>query len=469
MATRSRWHEYRVSASGELALNFTNTMIPLAFGLGAGLLLTFAIGLPAEQGFMAAFLTDLGMEAETIWDTVTALDRLSRIGLAVLMCVGLLVALGGSIASYIADSATSKSLASAAQSDAPRHLVPAPHQVERVTREDSGLEIFLLMVSLISGIIMVPLFFFSLSEDFGEGAIVSLAGIAVIAGMLYAYRHIKNVGKPAQHSRRMDIAEHWTTEDEAAAWDAAQQIGEEYYKDRGKKDRHHFIRLGSLLDMVGAACLALAPIIFYAMTFVLYPDARETSPGQWDLGRRATLDESTEEMAYIGMWALVIFLLLAIILPSVGLLLQGLGEKAERAGLMRALDDTFPSKPAHGILVHHSDQHASPLGRFVAGAAGIAIAFGPAALILSTMGDGGFYSGMGDAFTPFRPLALAITVCAVILLIAGFLINAQSNTRSIELRNRLMERWPTLPRPKTTGSDDDRDFIPATVGPALTP
>lgn len=482
----ARWHEYRVSPAGELALAFTNTMVPLGFGLGAGLALTFAMGLPAEEGFLETFLLDLGVAPETVWDTVKAFDFLSRIGLALMFGVGIIAAFAGCFASSHADVATARGLVAATRAGAPRTDVPVPHQVERVVRKDSSaLEGLLIMFSLVASILLIPLFFFAASDEFTGGMVVSGIGLAAVAGMVYWWRYLRNVQRPAQHRRRLEAAAHWTTEDEEAAWQAAREADVNTlesagipqnsqdpmrdYKRAKKRQRHQFVRFGKRLDRFGIGGLILAPAIFYLLTFLLYPDARQTSPSQWELGRRADLEGSTQQLATIGMAVLVALLLAAAILPSVGLLLQGLGERAERAELRLALDSPNAARPIRALLVYHTGQHGSAFGRFIAGTSGLLISFGPAVLILSTMSGGGFYSGAGEIFSPFRTTGVAATILGFALLLGGFALNASSHSKGMDFRNALLHRWPTLPDVKTTSEGDNTVQVESSVGPSLTP
>ena len=283
----ARWHEYRVSPAGELALAFTNTMVPLGFGLGAGLALTLAMGLPAEEGFLETFLLDLGVAPETVWDTVKAFDFLSRIGLALMFGVGIIAAFAGCFASSHADVATARGLVAATRAGHP-YRVPVPHQVERVVRKDSSaLEGLLIMFSLVASILLIPLFFFAASDEFTGGMVVSGIGLAAVAGMVYWWRYLRNVQRPAQHRRRLEAAAHWTTEDEEAAWQAAREADVNTlesagipqnsqdpmrdYKRAKKRQRHQFVRFGKRLDRFGIGGLILAPAIFYPTDLLAVP------------------------------------------------------------------------------------------------------------------------------------------------------------------------------------------------------
>lgn len=470
---------YRLSLLGEVAHSWWKTFVPFGIALVATTVLIFAVGLPNEEGQLGSLLYDMGLDAEAATQISDGIDFLMRISIGMIAAFAFLGGLLACIAMYFADRETSRSLVLAADNGAATAAVPVPSQVERVVRDNfPHLQGFLLVTGIAAGGFFGIGMLVALFTGFGEGAAVCAAGGVVVALLLLWHRSIRNRAVPEHQARRRRIAQHWPTQQEAAAWDAARTAEKlrEQGSDEGLRP-HALDRTGRITTSITIGLVVVVIPLFYVLTLTMYPEAHRTGPNQWELGRRIDRGPTIEGLVDVGMLLLPILLISIVLVPAFGIILQSIGRNIDRRRLMAALNDPAASAPDKSLLQWFIARQASPLASVLAVFAGIGLVFGISIVLLSSMETDGFYADAGDMFAPFRFAAIIACTLSVLFLALALLINAVRGVRDLTFRNQILERWPVLPEPKmVTVNDSDsaarsqvKRPIPATVGPALTP
>jgi hypothetical protein len=471
VTTEYRWFEYPLSRAGDMAASFVRTASYAGAGIACAWGFAFAIMLPDEDGRVRPALVALGMSGDEASALMTGLDQLWRMSIIPTMILLLLGAICAPIASQITMWAVGKGLVNAARNNAPRTKVPAPHQVEQVVAQnksplDNALLVAAWLVGVVSPLMLVTAF---TMPHFAPGWWISLTGIALTVLLVQARRALRSRLLPRQEERRREIADHWRTEDEAAAWDAARDHAADTTT-TGPAKRSRSIRLATVLNSVGGLSLACSPLGFFAVVLTSYPDARWGPPGTRDLGDRVAPTGQAEHVALIGVWVLSALLIIGLALVILGAIVKTLGVRAERAQLERALESGGAPRPSSAILAHHTRPSGSPAGELLAAVAGAGLIIGSTVVILAgTDTDLEVYRGAQEVFAPLRLPGAGILVFSVLCLVAAFFFHAHADRVGRDFRNKLMARWPTLPRRRTTGSSDTQRVVKASVGPALTP
>ncbi|MGO2112188.1 MAG: hypothetical protein ACTH31_11300 [Pseudoclavibacter sp.] len=471
---RAHWHEYPLGPGGRIAASFAETAIGFGAGLVAGLfLLLFLVGLPNEYGVVSAILAGLGMPADDVRVITHGIDLLGRAAVGVLMVLLVVTAYCGTWATLVRDVSVSRSVAEAARSGASRRAVPSPAQVARLVREGmQPFEVILMLTVILSGFFVVFMAIFAIVEGFLEGLVVAGIGLAIDVALLAWWRRIRTRVRPELAERRALIASHWTTEHEEAAWAEAREHGEPKTSGRRRrKERHHGVRVARALALLGGILFLVAPPVFYGIVFTMHPDAHRYGPGGWELGPSAVLSEDAERGVIVAMIVLAGIVGGAVATTAASLVFEMRGRRAERADLLRALDDPAASRPAAGVLQEHSEPQAAPAAFLIAAFAGCGISLAPAAMLLSVMDTDGYYREAGAIFGGWGSWGAGATVAFLLLAYCALRINAAELERGRELRNRLRHRWPILPTVKkiSQGEGKKAKVVPATVGPALTP
>lgn len=456
------WHEYPVSRRGELALAAGSTIAPFGIGLAAALALVFAFVLPGEEGLLRIALIGAGVDPDAARTAVKGVDFVGRVGVGMLAAAAALAGIAALLAREIADEATGRALLAAAEAGAPRRLVPAPQQVERVVRRgSSALEHAMRVIGWTCIGIAVLIILVAISEGFDDALIVALIGFGLGAALLAGFRHRRRIREPQRRERQRRIAAHWRPGDEAAAWEHARSHGESS-SGGGLEGRHRLVQLGRILDRAAISGLMAVPVLMHVVVWLRYPDAVRVSPSRWEFGRAAELTGEAAELFAVVQWGFSLLLVVAVVLPAIGAVLRIIGAAAERRRLHRDLADPAAPRPPSALLVHHAERRGEPLAQLLAAAAGVGLALGPAVLILAGL-DSYEFPRADAIFAPFQPAALATTLIALVLLGTAVAINAERGARGRELRNRLLHRWPTLPE---QGQYDEEQPSPR-HGPAL--
>lgn len=224
-----------------------------------------------------------------------------------------------------------------------------------------------------------------------------------------------------------------------------------------------------MLLRLGALCLAVALPLISSTLFTMYPNARRISEYQRESGDRVDRGPEIERLISAGLWAFAVLIVLALVLLATGHLFRTAGRSRNRRRVTLALRNDGTEVPSDDLLREVSQRQSAPVADILAVLAGLGITIGPAALFLGFLGGTGFYANAGDIFAPYRGAAIGLTVASVLLLAVALLWNVFRGLRDLELRNAVLSRWPSLPKPKKLDDSDGAPdtFVPATVGPAL--
>lgn len=460
MDSRAYWYEYPVGLGSELWRAAVRTLTPFGIGLGVTFAVSLTVGLVNEEDLLWDVMYDMGLGGDLASAVSKGIDYLLRYSMGLLLVGGYLVGLAVCVAMTLRDITTSTALAAAASSGASKEAVPPPHQVRSVIEEEFVPILGFIYGSIgVLGLFVVPLFFFGISSGFLPGVLVSLAGMAYLAGLGYVAMRIHRTVIPAQRRRRELIAEHWTTAQEGAAWTAARAANKGSHATGGGDRR---VRIGARIVGVGGALAGVSAQVLYWILVITHPDAQHWPGGQ--LGERATLDPAMENLIDIAMWGSIGLVILAVGVAVVGFFIEGAGHTAEKATLRQALADPAAQRPPEELLERYSERQSVRFAQLMAMFAGIGLVFGPSALVLGSA-DTETFSGSVEIFAGFRLPAIITIIASALLLLGSFVWHALVNARGRDLRNELMRRWPTLPEAKT---DSDGNTLPSHVGPVLT-
>ncbi|QOR71656.1 hypothetical protein IM660_05060 [Ruania alkalisoli] len=453
------WREYPLGLAGTIARDARRTLVPMAAGLLAAFGAVFASGLLAEEGILWDALYDLGMGGEVSSAVVDAVDQTTRLSLLVLLILGYLVGALVCLALAVQRISTSHALVTAARNGASREAVPAPLQVERVVTENMPIIGFLIMTIGVFGLFALMLIGYAVVEGWGEGLLVGLACGALTVVVIAGLRHIHRVTLPAHRERRQQIAAHWTTSDETAAWSHARRHG--VLPAAGNTGRDPRVRIGSRITGVAGALAGAALLLLQALIVVTHPDAERWPGGS--AGPRATLDDGTEQLVDLGMWGFAALIVAVLAGAAIGNVVTGAGITAERRYLHRVVVDPQAARPEPTVLAAYAEHRSVPMAQVLAALAGIGLVLGPVWMILSTV-PMDIFAASTTLFAGLRWPAVLITAVAVGLLTIAFLWTSMVNQADAELRNLLLRRWPVLPRDT---KDSDGNVRAARVGPAL--
>lgn len=465
----AHWHEYRVDYLGEIGSVLSRTLGALGIGALIALGTALLIGFAAEESTVADVLTGAGMSEERIETVELTLDYLARMSIAPVMIIGLLSAAGVGLGHTIRDVAVSRAVVQAARDGAPKTAVPTPKQVEAIsqTRFTSLRRAFLFGV-LPASLVLMPLMFAGL----GAAPVVSLVIAAFYATVAVGYFRLRNTFEPRHGHRRIVIAEHWSTEDEQAAWDRARESGgssaristdTQTSSTRWRADPR--VRIGRLLVTAAIMFGVLSWNILKIYLRVRWPEAGYIENRiRHELGPRAEYSPEVERILTTALVVAVALSAALIIAAIVGNILEGVGRRAERALLTAMIDDPAAPRPPHKALVTHGRRRPAPLAQGLAIFAALLLVYGIPVEILGTFPFDSFPDAVG-LFSPFRFPAAITIACGVVLFSAACAWNAHRSIHGRDLRNRIHARWPSTP----TRIMDIRDrVVPARVGPALT-
>ncbi len=453
------WREYPLGLAGTIARDARRTLVPMAAGLLAAFGAVFAAGILTEEGLLWDALYDLGMGGEVSSAVVDAVDQTTRMSILVLLILAYVVGLLICLALAVRRVATSRALADAARQGAAREAVPAPPQVEQVVTEDMPIRGFLIMTVGVAGLFALALIGVAVADGWGEGMLVGLACGALTGAAIMGLRHIRRVILPAQRERRREIAAHWSTEDEEAAWARARALGLE--PARGNAGRDLRIRIGTRITGFAGVLAGIAVLLLQALQVVAYPDAERWTGGS--AGPRASLEPETARLAELGMWGFAALIALVLVAALIGSLITGAGLAAEREYLHETVADPQAEQPVPSMLAAYADQRSVTMAQVLAALAGIGLVLGPVWMILSTV-EIHVFADATTLFSGLRWPAVLITAAAVAMLTIAFIWTSMVNQAEAELRNLLLRRWPVLPQDT---KDSDGNVRAARVGPAL--
>lgn len=412
------WHEYQVGLAGEVARACVRSFIAFLVGLGCAFALILGGGILAEENLLG----DPGLEE--------AIDHLSRLSAGVLMAFVLIAMAVCAVAGFLREATTSKALVRAAARGASRHAVPSPDQVQSVINEPATLLRYFgwanaAMAGLVALIGLIVVLTGSDSEGwaisliaFGYAFVMSLVGFACQKWLPLAHQR-----------RRAQIAAHWTAADEAAAWKRA-KAGRD---GAGKKTASGSSRAASCIYGAGTLCLvgfvALQASLMMRCGAVKYECNEIYYPSM------------IERVLSLGFWIFAAALPLAALLAVIGVLLDWRQRRSERADLLTLLADSRSGYPAKDLLAYHVQRRTHPLARVGAMMSGAGLVFSASSYMLGH----GVGLGSHEIFAVYRTEALTAMLVSAGLFVAAAVGTGIANARGRELRNALLQRWPTLP------------------------
>ncbi|TDD86913.1 hypothetical protein E1202_17670 [Saccharopolyspora karakumensis] len=383
------------------------------------------------------------------------IDHLSRMSMGVLQAFVLVVCAAGAVASFLRESTTSKAIVNAAARGASRYAVPSPDQVRSVTGKPAEALVFFgwgnaVLAGLpgVIGLIVV----LADGDDAESALIFSLVtGYALVMAFVgYAGTHLLT---PAHERRHARIAAHWSSNDEGHAWKPAKQARRD---GAGKKSPSRPSIANRCL--YAAAGLWLGGVLALQLS-VLTRCAGSPGAGKYEC-EETTYSSPVETLIAGGFWVFIVLISLGVVLAALGVLFDWRQRASERAALRAVLADPSSDRPAEDLLAHHSQRQAHPLARVGAAMSGACLVFSTSSYLVGR----GLGLGSEDVFAPHRTESLAAMVVSAGMFVAALIGTGIVNVRGRELRNALMERWPSPPSWK---ADEDGKVQRAKRGPAL--
>ncbi|MEV4733041.1 hypothetical protein [Saccharopolyspora sp. NPDC049426] len=436
------WYEYEVGLAGEIARACVRSLTSFLIGLGCAFALIIGMGFLAEEDL----LDDPGLEE--------AVDHLSRMSMGVLLAFVLVVCAAGAVASFLRESTTSKAIVNAAERGASRYAVPSPDQVRSVTGKPAeALAFFGWANAALAGLLGVIGLIVVLVDGDAESAVIFslITGYALIMAFVgYASTHLLT---PAHERRHARIAAHWSSNDEGHAWKPAKQARRD---GAGKKTPSRPSIAKRCL--YGAAGLWLGGVLALQMS-VLTRCAGSPGTTKYEC-EETTYSSPIETLIAGGVWIFAVLISLGLLLAAIGVLFDWRQRGSERAELRTSLADPSSDRPAEDLLAYHSQRQTHPLALVGATMSGAGLVFSTSSYLVGR----GLGLGSEEVFAPHRTESLVGMVVSVALFVAALLGTGIVNVRGRELRNALMERWPSSPY---WSADGDGKVQRAKRGPAL--
>ncbi len=433
------WYEYEVGLASEIARACVRSLTSFLIGLGCAFALIMGMGLLAEEDL----LDDPGLEK--------AVDHLSRMSMGVLLAFVLVVCAAGAVASFLRESTTSKAIVNAAARGASRHAVPSPDQVRSVTGKPAeALAFFGWANAVLAGPLGVIGLIVVLAEgDDAESTLIFslVTGYALIMAFVgYASSHLLT---PAHERRHARVAAHWTSNDEEQAWKPVEQARRD---SAGKKTPPRPSIAKRCL--YGAAGLWLGGVLALQMSVLT-----RCAGGKYEC-KETTYSSPIEALIAGGVWIFAVLISVGMLLAVIGVLFDWRQRRSERAELRTRLADPGSDRPAEDLLAYHSQRQTHPLARVGATLSGAGLVFSTSSYLVGN----GLGLGSEDVFAAYRTESLAAMVVSVGMFAAALLGTGIVNVRGRELRNALMQRWPS---PTSWSADSDGKVQRAKRGPAL--
>jgi hypothetical protein len=437
------WYEYEVGLAGEIARACVHALTSFLIGLGCAFALIMGVGLLAEEDL----LDDPGLEE--------VLDHLSRMSMGVLLAFVLVACAAGAVASFLRESTTSKAIVNAAARGASRYAVPSPDQVRSVTGKPAeALALFGWGNAVLAGLLGVIGLIVVLAEgDDAESALIFslITGYALLMAFVgHASTHLLT---PAHERRHARIAAQWSSNDEGHAWKPVKEAR----RDGASKKTPPRPSIAKRC-LYGAAGLWLGGVLALQLS-VLTRCAGTPGSGKYEC-EETTYSSPVEALIAGGIWIFAVLITSGMLLAVIGVLFDWKQRSSERAELRTRLADPSSDRPAEDLLAHHSQRQTHPLARVGATMSGAGLVFSTSSYLIGK----GLGLGSEDVFAPHRTESLAAMVVSAVMFVAALIGTGIVNVRGRELRNALMERWPS---PPAWEADGDGKVQRAKRGPAL--
>ncbi|MFI2489546.1 hypothetical protein ACH47X_21720 [Promicromonospora kroppenstedtii] len=452
-ADQPHWRVYPMNFTGSLVNGAINALAPFLLGTGASFVLLLAVAMVGEEALS-------GMPAVS-----GALDQLARAGMLPVLVLALGAGVVTTVLLALREVITSRALVRAAREGAPRTAVPHPSQVDLVTAQPPFLP-FLVMSVLVAGIGLLMAVVAAFTVNGSELPI--LWGFLVATGVGGVFVLLALAGRPAHHRRRLEIAAHWTTTDEHAAWRrAAPARPADDHEAELPPDLQRLRRRATWYEYVGIVCFALGFSLMQLWLFVTHPFRSMT-----DAGPRVEHGAGVEVVLVAGVWVFAALMVVAVALLVVGFFADSAVQRREQEILREALADPDARRPQRVLLRKYADHQPVVFAQALALLAALGTTLGWAVYSLGTGGMSDVATLYGDAdetFGGFVPQALVTLGGSVAVVVAAVVWDGVAAARGDELRGRVVERWPVKPAPRMIGEDGKKRPDPATTGPSLTP
>jgi hypothetical protein len=451
--TRARWRVYPVGVAGELVNAVINAILPFLAGLGAAFVLILACGLLAEEDLIGG--PDLG----------DALDQLARAAMAPMLGLGLGLGVLSTVLFALREAVTSRAIARAAAEGAPRSAVPHPSQVDLVAAEWPFFG-FIVACGFFAGLGLLVTVVAAVGANSSERYIVwwSLLATGVAASSLV----LALVGRRPYRRRRLAIAAHWTTADEAAAWrHAASASAVEGAEPDVPAELQRRQRVAKRRTYQGIVCFALGFGLLQLWMFIAHP-YRSMS----DAGPRAEYGDGVEVLLGAGIWVFAALMAAAVVLTVVGFFAESAVERGEQQILREALENPAAARPPLVLRRKYAQRRPVTFAQGMALLAALGTTFGWAVYNLGTGGMedvASLYGGADETFGGLVPQALVTLAGSAAVVVVAVVWNVAAAARGYELRNLVVERWPVKPAPRMVGPEGKKEPDPASIGPSLTP
>ncbi|MFD2469772.1 hypothetical protein [Amycolatopsis silviterrae] len=429
------WHEYEVGLASEAARACVRSLTSFLIGLGGAFVLILGIGLLAEEDL----LDDPGLEK--------VVDHLSRMSMGVLLAFVLVLCAVGAVASFVRESTTSRAIDRAVVRGASRCAVPSPDQVRSVIGKPAeALAFFGWANAVLAGLLGVIGLIVVLAEgDDAESLLIFslVTGYAVLMALVgYASSHLLVRAHERRHAR---IAGQWSSDDEERAWERARDGA-------GKKTPAR--------PSIAKRCLYGAAGFWLVGVLALQLSVLTRCAGGRYKCEATTYSSPVETLIGGGIWIFAILMVLGILLATVGVLFDWRQRRSERAELRAWLADPGSERPAEDLLAYHSQRQTHPLARVAAMMSGAGLVFSTSSYLIGN----GLGLGSQDVFAAYRTESLVAMAVSVGVFVAAVLGTGVVNVRGRELRNALMERWPS---PTSWSAGGNGKVAHAKRGPVL--
>ncbi|HEY9411688.1 MAG TPA: hypothetical protein VIP77_19060 [Jiangellaceae bacterium] len=452
--SHSHWRVYRIGLAGRLVTAAINALLPFLAGIGGAFILILATGLIAEEKLLDP-------------PTNAALDQLSRAAIVPVLALPLGLGILTAVLAALREEITSRALARAAADGAPRTAVPHPSQIDRVAA-DPPYSAFFLFSAILTGLgllfTLVAAFSVNGSEMYilwGSVAVTTVAAVFVVLAL---------IGRPQYRRRRMDIAAHWTTADEQAAWSRAAAAPSKASKGSATglpDDVQRATKRASRFQWLGLICGSAGFSLLQVWGLVTHPNRTMT-----DAGPRAEYGDGTEAVLSVGTWTFAVLLAAAVVSTVLGLFAESAVQRGEQGVLREALSNPAAPRPPHALLRKYAESQPVRLAQGLTVLASLGITFGWAVYILGTGGMddvASLYEGARETFGSFVPQAQLTLAASVAVVVIALVWNALAADRGDDLRRQVVERWPIKPAPRMVGETGKKKPDPASIGPSLSP
>ncbi|HEV6954628.1 MAG TPA: hypothetical protein VKY86_15440 [Promicromonospora sp.] len=446
------WRVYPVGLAGNLVNGAINALAPFLIGIGASFVLLLAVAMVGEEALS-------GEPALS-----GAIDQLARAG----MMPVLLLALGGGVVTTVLlalrELVTSRALVRAGRAGAPRTAVPHPSQVDLVAAEPP-FRAFLVMSVAVGGISLLMAAIAAFIVNGSELPI--LWGFLAATGVGGLFLLLALAGRPAHRRRRLEIAAHWTTADEHAAWRRAASVRSGGGDAQLPAELERLRRRAAWYEYAGIVCFALGFSLMELWLFVTHPHHTRT-----EAGPRVEYGDGVEVVLVAGIWVSVTFMVAAVALLVVGFFTDSAVQRREQQILRAALASPDMTRPPQDLLRKYAGRQAVVFAQALAFLAALGTTFGWAVYSLGTGGMADIATLYGDAdetFGGFVTQAQVTLAGSVVVVVVAIVWDVVAAARGYELRSQVVERWPIRPSPRMVGEEGKKKPDPASIGPSLTP